>query len=100
MILFSTVVILIALWSISDCMFLDVCVAICISGLVIGATLPPNGNTFTGVSSINGSDANAGCPSVCRMTCVSNERFCDCTGQLSDTTGTRIDGIIPTFNVR
>ncbi len=66
---------------------------------IIGATFHPTAYTLTGVSSINGSDANAGCPSVCRMTGASNERFCDCTGQLSDTNGTIIDGVIPTFDV-
>ena len=55
--------------------------------------------TLTRVSSINGSDPNAGCPSVCRMTGESDERFCDCTGWQSETTGTPIDGIIPTFDV-
>ncbi len=30
---------------------------------------------------------------------ASSERFCDCTGQLRHTTGTLIDGIIPTFDV-
>ncbi len=71
----------------------------CIAGLVIGATFYPAAYTLTGVSSINGSDPNAGCPSVCRMTSANNDRFCDCTGQLSDTSGTLIDGIIPTFDV-
>ena len=33
------------------------------------------------------------------MTSANNDRFCDCTGQLSDTSGTLIDGIIPTFDV-
>ncbi len=33
------------------------------------------------------------------MTVASSERFCDCTGQLSHTNGTLIDGIIPTFDV-
>ncbi len=52
------------------------------------------------VSSINGSNSNAGCPSVCRMTSTSGERFCDCTGEImSDFNGTLIDGIIPTFDV-
>ncbi len=66
---------------------------------IIGATFRPNGYTFTGVSSMNGSDANAGCPIVCRMSGGAGESFCDCTGQLCDTTGTLIDGIIPTFDV-
>ncbi len=66
----------------------------------IGVTISSTSFTLTGVSSINGSDPNAGCPSVCRMTGASNERFCDCTGQQSGTSGTLIDGIIPTLNVR
>ncbi len=72
---------------------------ICKPGLVIGATFHPISYTLTGVSSINGSDANAGCPSVCRMTSASNERFCDCNGLMSDFNGSIIDGIIPTFDV-
>ena len=69
------------------------------STTLLGATFRPSAFTLTGVSSINGSDPNAGCPSVCRMTGASSERFCDCTGQLSHTNGTLIDGIIPTFDV-
>ncbi len=46
---------------------------------------------------MNGSDPNAGCPSVCKMT-ESNERFCDCSQILSYINGTLIDGIIPTFD--
>ncbi len=69
------------------------------STTLLGATFRPSAFTLTGVSSINGSDPNAGCPSVCRMTGASSERFCDCTGQLSLTNGTLIDGIIPTFDV-
>ncbi len=65
----------------------------------IGVTISSTSFTLTGVSSINGSDPNAGCPSVCRMTDSSSERFCDCTRQLSHTNGTLIDGIIPTFDV-
>ncbi len=49
---------------------------------------------------MNGSDANAGCPIVCRMSGGAGESYCECTGQLSHTNGTLIDGIIPTFNVR
>ena len=64
----------------------------------IGAVIHPAEFTYTEVSSTNGSDPNAGCPSVCRMT-ASSERFCDCTGLSSDTNGTLIDGIIPTFDV-
>ena len=67
--------------------------------LNVGAIVRPIAYTLTGVSSNNGSDSNAGCPSVCRMTGASSERFCDCTGQLSHTNGTLIDGIIPTFDV-
>ncbi len=66
---------------------------------IIGATFHPTAYTLTGVSSINGSDANAGCPSVCRMTGASNERFCDCTERLSDTNETIIDGVIPTLDI-
>ncbi len=33
------------------------------------------------------------------MTGASSERFCDCTGIISDFNGTLIDGIIPTFDV-
>ncbi len=69
------------------------------STTLLGATFRPSAFTLTGVSSINGSDPNAGCPSVCRMPGASSERFCDCTGQLSHTNGTLIDGIIPTFDV-
>ncbi len=64
---------------------------------IIGATFRPSEYTYTEVSPTNGSDADAGCPSVCRMT-ESNERFCDCAG-LSGVNGTLIDGIIPTFDV-
>ncbi len=71
---------------------------ICIHGLVIGTTYHPISYTLTGVSSMNGSDPNAGCPSVCKMT-ESNEKFCDCTGLLPYINGTLIDGIIPTFDV-
>ncbi len=72
---------------------------ICKPGLVIGAIFRPSAYTLTEVSSTNGSDSNAGCPSVCRMTSANNDRFCNCTGQLSDTTGILVDGIIPTLNV-
>ncbi len=72
---------------------------ICKPGLVIGATFHPTAYTFTGVSSHNGSDPNAGCPSVCRMTGASNERFCDFSGQFYSVNGSLIDGIIPKFDV-
>ena len=72
---------------------------ICISGLVIGAIFHPTEYTLTEVSSMNGSDANAGCPTVCRMTDSSNHRFCDCTELLYFVNGSLIDGIIPTFDV-
>ncbi len=76
------------------------CVAvICKPGLVIGATFHPTAYTLTGVSSNNGSEANAGCPSVCMMTGASNERFCDCSHILSNINGSLIDGIIPTFDI-
>ncbi len=66
---------------------------------IIGATFRPSEYTYTEVSPTNGSDADAGCPSVCRMT-EGNERFCKCcTGLMSGVNGTLIDGIIPTFDV-
>ncbi len=68
--------------------------------LNVGAIVRPIAYTLTGVSSNNGSDSNAGCFSVCRMTSASNERFCDCTGGImSNFNGTLIDGIIPTLDV-
>ncbi len=68
--------------------------------LNVGAIVRPIAFTLTGVSSNNGSDSNAGCLSVCRMTGASGERFCDCTGGImSDFNGTLIDGIIPTLDV-
>ena len=54
---------------------------ICIAGLVIGKTFHLAAYMFTGLSSINGSDSNTGCPLVCKMTGASYEGFCDCTGQ-------------------
>ncbi len=68
--------------------------------LNVGAIVRPIAYTLTGVSSNNGSDSNAGCPSVCKMTGASDERFCDCTGGImSNFNGTLIDGIIPTLDV-
>ncbi len=67
--------------------------------LNVGAIVRPLAFTLTGVSSMNGSDSDAKCPSVCRMTGASNERFCDCNGLMSAVNGTLIDGIIPTFDV-
>ena len=51
------------------------------------------------MSSVHGSDANAGCPSACvRM--VSSVRVCDCAGVTTDRTGiTLIDGVIPMLDV-
>ncbi len=66
--------------------------------IIIGATFCPAGYTYTGVSSENGSDPNAGCPLQCRMTGAINIRFCDCTGIMSNSTATFTDGIIPTFD--
>ncbi len=48
---------------------------------------------------MNGSDANAGCPMICRMNGTSNEKVCDCTGQIYNDTGFLVDGVIPTINV-
>ncbi len=44
---------------------------------IIEATFRPSEFTYTEVSSTNGSDANAGCTSVCRMT-ENNEKFGKC----------------------
>ncbi len=77
MILFRVVVILLAIW---QTVSFFICVpVICKPGLVIGAIFRPTAYTLTDVSSINRSDPNAGCPSVCRITSASNDRFCDCT---------------------
>ncbi len=48
---------------------------------------------------MNGSDANAGCPMICRMNGTSNEKFCSCTGQIYNDTRFLVDGVIPTINV-
>ena len=48
---------------------------------------------------MNGSDANAGCPMICRMNGTSNEKVCDCTGRIINGTRFLVDGVIPTINV-
>ncbi len=67
--------------------------------LNVGAIVRPIAFTLTGVSSNNGSDSNAGCLSVCRMTSASIARFCDCNGLMDAVNGSIIDGIIPTIDV-
>ena len=64
-----------------------------------GALHTPSKFTLIDVSSVHGSDANAGCPSACvRM--VSNVRVCDCAGVTTDRTGiTLIDGVVPMLDV-
>ena len=64
-----------------------------------GAVYTPSKFTLSNVSSVHGSDANAGCPSACvRM--VSSVRVCDCVGVTTDRTGiTLINEDIPMLEV-
>ena len=64
-----------------------------------GAAYVPSKFTLTDVSSVHGSDANAGCPLAC-VTVVSGVKVCDCVGVTIDRTGiTLIDGVIPMLDV-
>ena len=61
----------------------------------LGAFIRPTSFTLTGLSSLNGSDANGGCPQVCVM----SNMVCDCTGQTTAISGiTLIDDVVPTFD--
>ena len=64
-----------------------------------GAVYVPSKFTLTDVSSVHGSDINAGCPSACvRM--LSRVRVCNCVGVTTNRTGiTLIDGVIPMLDV-
>ena len=56
-----------------------------------------NGYTLTGVVSMNGSDADGGCPQEC-VGEASGTRRCDCTSREGTITGVLIDGMIPTID--
>ena len=61
--------------------------------------MPANGYTLTGVVSVNGSDADGGCPQEC-VGEASGIRRCDCIGTASEgtITGVLIDGVMPTID--
>ena len=63
----------------------------------LGTFIRPISFTLTELSSLNGSDANGGCPQVCVISVLSI-MVCDCTGQTTDISGTTlVNDVVPTF---
>ena len=60
----------------------------------LGGFIRPTSFTLTELLSLNGSDANGGCPQVCVM----SNSVCACTGQTTDISSiTLINDVVPTF---